>query len=259
MAIKQGQISSIILLIALSFFVIYRIRIAKGSSLPHIRPIAGLDALDEAIGRATEAGRPVHYSLGYGSLTEDTAPQTMAGVAVLADVARRVATNRADLLVTVMKADVYPLAEATVRQSFLETGNIDSYRQDMVRFISPDQLAYAIETMGMMFRMKVAANIMLGPFMAESLLLSEAGNILGAIQIGGTATTHQIPFFVAACDYTLLGDELFAAGAYLSKDAVGLGSIVGQDMGKVVALIIVVVGAILSTLGADVLTPLLKR
>jgi len=113
--------------------------------------------------------------------------------------------------------------------------------------------------MGLMHRKRVAANLMVGPFMAESLLLSEAGSALGAIQVGGTSTTHQIPFFVAACDYTLLGDELFAAGAYLAKDPVGLGSIVGQDMGKWVAIALIAAGALLSTFGSNVLTTALKR
>ena len=230
--------------------VVYRIRTTKKEQLPQIRPIAGLEAIDEAIGRATELGRPIHYSLGYGSLTADTAPQTLAGVAVLADVARRVSAQKTELLVTVMQADVFPLAEETVRQAYVETGSIESYRADFVQFISPEQFAYAIGAMGLMQRKQVAANLMIGPFMAESLLLSEVGSALGAIQVGGTATTHQIPFFVAACDYTLLGDELFAAGAYLSEDPVGLGSIVGQDVGKAIAVVLIAL-VLASTAGSD--------
>ena len=81
--IRGGQVSSIVLLLVLSAAIVYRIRTTKKEQLPQIRPIAGLEAIDEAIGRATELGRPIHYSLGYGSLTADTAPQTLAGVAVL--------------------------------------------------------------------------------------------------------------------------------------------------------------------------------
>jgi hypothetical protein len=67
-----------------------------------------------------------------------------------------------------------------------------------------------------------------------------------------------VPFFVVACDYTLLGDELYAAGAYLSQDAVQMASIAGQDVGKYLAMILLLVGLILSAAGSDWLVNILK-
>jgi hypothetical protein len=60
----------------------------------------------------------------------------------------------------------------------------------------------------------------------------------------------QLPFFVAACDYTLIGEELFAASAYLSKDPKLLGSLKGQDVGKFIFLLAIFIGAILLTLNS---------
>ena len=77
----------------------------------------------------------------------------------------------------------------------------------------------------------------------------ETGNSTGAIQIAGTAMPSQLPFFVAACDYTLIGEELFAASAYLSGEPKLLGSLKGQDMGKGLILIAIVIGLILETFG----------
>ena len=86
--------------------------------------------------------------------------------------------------------------------------------------------------------------------------MAETGNSIGAIQIGGTAMPAQLPFFVAACDYTLIGEELFAASAYLSHDPKQLGSLKGQDIGKALAMIVIVVGVALATLGhTDGLNP----
>jgi hypothetical protein len=71
---------------------------------------------------------------------------------------------------------------------------------------------------------------------------------VGAIQVAGTAMPAQLPFFVAACDYTLIGEEFFAASAYLSHDPDQLGSLKGQDVGKVVAAAFLVIGCGLATL-----------
>ena len=69
-----------------------------------------------------------------------------------------------------------------------------------------------------MLRDRPAAHIFMGSFYAESLLLAETGFSTGAIQVAGTANVHQLPFFVVACDYTLIGEELYAASAYLSGE-----------------------------------------
>jgi len=83
----------------------------------------------------------------------------------------------------------------------------------------------------------------------ESLLFAENGNSIGAIQIAGTAEPSQLPFFVAACDYTLIGEEFFAASAYLSGERDQLGSIQGQDLGKLFAAAVIIIGCALATAG----------
>jgi hypothetical protein len=100
-----------------------------------------------------------------------------------------------------------------------------------------------------MVREKPAAIFLLGTFYAESLILAETGRSVGAIQISGTAMPSQIPFFVAACDYTLIGEELFAASAYLSREPKLLGSLKGQDAAKLFFILIIVVGVIAATIG----------
>jgi hypothetical protein len=90
----------------------------------------------------------------------------------------------------------------------------------------------------------------MGQFYAESLILAETANSVGAIQIAGTAMPSQLPFFVAACDYTLIGEELFAASAYLSKDPKLLGSLKGQDVGKFIFLLVILVGVVFLTLNS---------
>jgi hypothetical protein len=95
-----------------------------------------------------------------------------------------------------------------------------------------------------MLREKPAACFYQGKFYAESLILAETGNSIGAIQIAGTASPSQLPFFITACDYTLIGEEFFAASAYLSGDRRLIGSIRGQDMGKIIFMAAILLGLI---------------
>src|SRR5438552_3807303 len=106
----------------------------------------------------------------------------------------------------------------------------------------------------MMLRERPAANLLLGAFFAESLRLAETGHETGAIQIARTANVHQLPFFVVACDYTLIGEELYAASAYLSGDPKLIGSLKGGDLLKIVAIATIVIGCILETMNVHGLT-----
>ena len=126
----------------------------------------------------------------------------------------------------------------------------ESYRPDLINYITDEQFGYVAYVAGKMVREKPATCFYMGAFYAESLLFAETGNSIGAIQIGGTAEPSQLPFFVAACDYTLIGEEFFAASAYLSGEPAQLGSIRGQDIGKLIAAAIVVLGTALATVGA---------
>jgi hypothetical protein len=231
-------------------------RARQGKKVPDIRKVSGLDALDEAIGRATEMGRPVHYSPGIGDLTNS---QTLASFAMLSYVAKMTAKYDTRLIVTSRIPTVTPILEETTRAAYTEMNKADSYNPSDVRYLSDDQFAYASGVCGIMQREGVAANILFGAFWAESLIFAEVGSQTGAIQIAGTAATAQIPFFVAACDYTLIGEEVYAASAYLSRDPVLVGNLIGQDWGKWFACALIIAGACFATAKSKWLTTLLAK
>ena len=211
----------------------------------YIRKIAGLEAVNEAVGRATEMGRSILFVPGIQDMDN---VQTVAGVAILGHIAQRTATYETDLNVPVSRSIVMSVGRETVKQAYLEAGRPDLYNNDMVHYITDEQFGYVAAVDGIMVREHPAACFYLGAFFAESLILAETGNSIGAIQVAGTAMPTQLPFFVAACDYTLIGEELFAASAYLSKDRKMLGSLKGQDAGKAIAMVAILLGVGLGTL-----------
>lgn len=212
-----------------------------------IRRIAGLEALEEAVGRATEMGKPVLYVTGLADVDDI---QTLAALSILSHVAKKTAEYDTPILATTSRAVTFSAAQEVVRDAFTMAGRPDSFSVESVRYISDDQFGYAAGVDGLMLREEPAANFYMGKFYAESLIFAETGNATGAIQIAGTAQANQLPFFVAACDYTLIGEELFAASAYLSGDPMQVGSLRGQDVGKAIVMVVLVVLSIDATAGS---------
>jgi len=236
----------IFLLIFGGAVVIY-ILIARSGKPLKVRKIAGLEAIDEAVGRATEMGRSVLFVPGIQDMNEI---QTIAGITVLSRVAKVAAEYDAKVEVPTARSLVMTTARETVQAAFLAAGRPDAYNEDLIYYVTDEQFGYVAYLSGMMVREKPAACIYMGMFYAESLILAETGNAIGAIQVAGTAQPAQLPFFVAACDYTLIGEEFFAASAYLSGSPEELGSLKGQDVGKVVVAVIVLIGVTTVTLSA---------
>ena len=240
--IHTGKVQYIgIPVVIFTVLVLAFISIAKRGKELYIRPLAGIGAVDEAIGRATEMNRPILYVLGLGA-PDDIA--TIASYTILSRVAKKVAEHRTELLVPCYDAVVMSIAQETVRQAYLDAGRPDEYNEDIVYYVTQEQFAYVAAVNGTMLRRQTATNFYLGVFYAESLILAETGSLAGSIQISGTDRVTQIPFFIVACDYTLIGEELYAASAYLGREPKLLGTLKAQDWAKGLFLLFMILGLV---------------
>ena len=220
----------------------YSTRHAIRGGVIFLRTIPGVKAVEEAVGRSTEMGKPVLYVPGIQDMDQ---VETVAGVVILGHVSKMTARYETPLNVPVARSIVLKAAQEACKESYLIEGKSDIYNENMVHYLTDDQFAYAAGVNGIMNREKPAACLYMGKFYAESLLLAETGNSIGAIQIAGTASQSQIPFFVTACDYTLIGEEFFAASAYLSQKPELLGIVKGQDYIKLCIIIMIIGGVLL--------------
>lgn len=221
-------------------------RARKGAPM-FIRRMPGIDAIEEGIGRATEMGKPVLYVPGIDELQDI---QTIAAMLILGQVSRTVAEYQTDIIVSCCIPIVREVADEVVRSGYMLAGHPDAYDPRNVRFISSEQFAFTAGTNGIILREKPATHIYLGRFFAESLILAETGYVNRSVQIAGTAEATQLPFFVAACDYTLIGEELFAVSAYLSRDPRLVSSLKASDYVKVFVVVMLLVGTVAASLGS---------
>jgi hypothetical protein len=245
-----SKLNNFLIATLFSLTVLGCIALARRRDL-YIRRIAGLEALDQALGRATEMGKPVLFI--HGLQTMDNV-STIAAVNILGRVAGRTAAYDTALRVANNDPVVMAVSQEVVKEAYLEAGRPDAYNPDSVYLAATEQFAYAAALEGVMVRERPAAHIMMGYFYGEALLLAETGSTTGAIQIAGTDSYTQLPFFVTTCDYTLMGEELYAASAYLAREPRLLGSLKGQDFGKAVLIAVLVGGALLATFGVQALT-----
>ncbi|HEX2951282.1 MAG TPA: DUF6754 domain-containing protein [Armatimonadota bacterium] len=238
--IDHPNIFVALLLICLVSALLATIVSAQHGRLPFIRKIPGLNAIDEAVGRATEMGRPILFSPGLHGLDI----VTLQALAVASHVGKKAVKYGTRLIVPVCDSQIMPVTEQMMREVYTSEGHPEAYRAEDIRFLSDRQFAYAAGVTGILHRERVAASFLFGAFFAESLILAENGQAVGAIQVAGTPDLLQIPFFVVTCDYTIIGDEYYAASAYLTREPTQLGSLVGQDIGKAMLFALIVIGVV---------------
>ena len=219
----------------------------KGRRFP-IREIAGVNAIRDAVGRATEMGRPSLFSI---SLSDMEDPETFAAMPVLRHVAELSARLKNRLIVPILGERTIPLIRNAYREGCLAADNPDAFDPGNLRFFPGGQFFYAIASMGYMMRERPASCFYFGRWEAESLMFGETGQVVQALQIAATPHLFQIPFFIAACDYVIIGEEFYAASALLGKNPNLRGSLAGQDAVKLVILAAILLGTLLATFGGE--------
>ncbi len=247
--IKHSTINILVAVAAfLASMLVLVTRARRGAEL-FIRRIAGLEAVEEAVGRATEMGRPILYVPGLDPMDEVA---TVAAINILGQVAKKAGEYETRLVVPNRDPIVMAVAQQVVRESYSAVGKPHLYRQEDVFYVTYSQFGFAAAVAGLMMRDRPATNFFMGHFYAESLVLAETGNATGAIQIAGTDSDTQLPFFITACDYTLIGEELYAGSVYLSREPLLLGTLKAQDYAKVVIIAAMLAGIVLSMINPGI-------
>ena len=229
------------------FFISFGMYLSmRGRKFP-IRKIPGLEAMKEAVGRATEMGRPSLFCIGVSNMDH---PETFASMPILRHIAKVGAKLRNRLIIPICSERTITLQQMAYREACQSVGELRSYNPGDIRFFPGGQFYFAVTAMSYMLKERPAACFYFGYWEAESLMLSETGNAIGAMQIAGTSQLYQVPFFIAACDYVIIGEEFFAVSAKLSEEPILSGSLFGQDVVKILILMAVIIGTIAISIAA---------
>lgn len=219
----------LLLLLPVLFYLTSRIRAGKAGEL---RPLTGMEELPGLVGRSAETGQPLHVSVGVAGVGGVTTAETWAGLSVLEKLADEAAACGTPLMVTVADATILPVAQDILRRAYTRNGNPEGYDPTQVHLVSPDSMAYAAGVAGILEREALTANVMIGSFGDEYLLMGETGARLGVRQIVGAADPRTLAFVYASADQTLMGEEMFAGGAYTRRLPIQIASLIAEDWAR---------------------------
>jgi hypothetical protein len=253
----EGKIFQLVILLGFSLFITYGILSSGRGKVRKFGMPPAILAIEEAMGRCIEMGRPFLFQTGIGDISGDGGAIHMAMLGVLTYTARMAAQKEVNFIVTTPSPTLYPLAEDIVKDAYTLEGKPNLYSSDRVRFLSNDQMAYCSAVMQLMQDEHIGANIQIGFFQAECLITLEAAKNVEAINIGGAVRALRIPDMAVGCDYFLMGEEVFAAGAFCRKDPVHIGALFGQDLSKLTTILILVVGSLFVALGSNIIVQLM--
>lgn len=244
------------LVLFLVLFLVYLWRSGWGRKTPPgtaprftLRPIPGYDATSEGLASAAETGRAVHTSPGTGGVGAQgvQTASTLAGLAIVESMARVSAITGAPVQATTNDAVAYALTDNALRRGYRRAGWTLDSESGGARFLTHgDPLAYVAGAAEVVEQQKVSHSVMAGQFGPEVLILTEAQRRSGAQQIVGSSDQQGLAILSITADYTLIGEEIFASGAYLERRTTHIASLLAQDGLRWAIIIVIIAGFILA-------------
>ena len=250
--ITEGRIVGLGVLIVICGAIYYFLYNAERGKLANIRRLPQVDAIDELIARCVETNRELWFIPGGGVMTNAfVLPGILSVFGILAYVTQRCAEFGAKIHCPTRNPIAYNIQYEIMREAYEAAGKPEEFDplETIVYFPGGAMRPYIVQ--GAHSR-KPAAAILLGAYYHQTIIFCESLQRAGAMTLGGTDTTHNIPFMVAANNYSLIGEEMYAMSAYLSKDPVLGSTLAGQDVGKYLAIAMTILGVLAAAAGMPV-------
>jgi hypothetical protein len=214
------------------------------------RSIAAYEQLNRAIGLAVENGTRLHFSLGRGSLFPARGASALAGLAMLRHLSERTSVSDNPPIATSGDASLAILSQDTLQSGYRAAGAEEQYRFTTGRLAGLTPFSYAAGTMPTTHDENVSANVYIGDFGAESALLTEAAERQNSTLIAASDNLTAQSVFYASSQEPLIGEELFAAGAYVGAGAAHDASLNVQDVLRWIVILAILFGSALKFVGA---------
>jgi len=230
--LRSPELVSLILLVLFVLLILFFAKwIKEDRMFASLRPIAAFDSIKLLMAQAIEEGKSLHLSLGSGSVTDATTAETLAGLTVLEHLSLQSAAAETSPVVTMADPATMLMAQNTLRKAYGNNSRGALEAAARVQWISPQPAAYAAGVMGVLALDDVSGNVMLGHFGDEYLLMGESAHKQDPpiATVAGAGSPQVLPYVLATSPKALWGEEIFAAGAYLSKKPMHIGSLLAQD------------------------------
>lgn len=214
------------------------------------RPIEAYERLNRAVGLAVESGTRLHISLGRGNLFTTRGASALAGLAMLRKLTERTSLSDRPPLVTSGDASLAILSQDTLQSGYRAAAAEDQYRFSTGRLTGFTPFSYAAGALPVTRDENVSTNVFIGDFGTESALLAEAAERGNSTLIAASDNLSAQSVFYATAQDPLIGEELFAAGAYVGAGATHEASLIVQDVLRWLIIAAILAGSFLKLVGA---------
>jgi hypothetical protein len=209
------------------------------------RQIGAFDQLRRTIDLSVEDGSGMHISLGRGGFLGLEAASAFAGLTLLRQIANIAADSDQPPIATTGDGSLMILAQDSMQNVYKKLGISDQYYLRLVQTSGLTPFSYVAGALPRILDRGVSASAFVGSFGEEVGLLTAGTQISGGFSFGGSENlTGQAVVFVSA-DQSLLGEEIFASGAYTDAGPVHRASLRVQDMLRWFAIIFIVISALI--------------
>ncbi len=213
------------------------------------RAIPAFDGLRRAIERAVEAGQRVHVSLGTGSVVGQESAPAFAGLAALSGIAHTTSMSDRPVVATTGDAALAILARDTLRTAYQAVGAAELYEPTAGRLLAPTPFSYVAGLPLVLATEDVSVHMLAGSFGVEAALAADFGERVNAFVIAGTDDVQSQALFFATAEHPLIGEEIFATGAYMGVGGLHPASLRAQDILRWALILLMLGGTVLSTFG----------
>jgi hypothetical protein len=241
----------IVVLVVVILTLLHHARALAGKRPINRRPLPGLSVISQALARGAETGRAMHLSPGSGAIgARASTAETIAGLLLSERVATEAALNGAPLLASSGDAVAHLALRGTLRQVYQRAGLGQDYEPANVQLLAhQDAMAYASGVTTLYGRQQLEASQLVGAFGQEFLLAGEDGAQRGVPQLGGATTATALPLVYLTTDGTLVGEEIYAAEAYLARSPAPLARLLTLDVLRTVVIVAIIVVLLAAAFG----------
>jgi hypothetical protein len=240
---------ALIILIFVSFLLIV-ISVLTRKSMPRLREIPAFTRLIRTLGLSIEDGKRLHISLGHGSLLDERGGSAFAGLATLQIISEKTSVSDMPSVASAGDPALGLLTQDTMQAGYQAAGVEEMYEPTTSRVTGFTPFSYAAGAMHIGSNENVSTNIMLGHFGAEASLLADASDRENISLIGASDNLTGQSVLYASTQDSLIGEELFATGAYLGAGTSHSASLTVQDILRWLIILTLVIGAGLKFVGA---------
>jgi len=214
-----------------------------------LRSIEAYERLNRAVGLAVEKGTRLHISLGRGNLFTARGGSALAALAMLRRLAERTSVSDRPPIATSGDASLAILSQDTLQSGYRAAGAEEQYRFTTGRVTGLTPFSYASGTIPTVHDEDVSTNVVIGDLGTESALIAEAADRENTDLIAASDNLSAQSILYASSQDPLIGEELFAAGAYVGAGPAHEASVQVQDILRWLVILAILGGAVLKFLG----------